>query len=337
MEKLDDTKIKYYKRAVLLIKKAHKEAKESNHKVSKSINAYKDIEGKQFLGLSLFNTAMWFKNFWAINLRSKTLRLYRASLIYFAEIELENDRIDKENFEKIKTVLSNLKSGDPKSLELRTSAKKQKHLTVKDLNLLTKTLSQSKNRWASATIIWLISGIITGLRPIEWRSAVYDPEENKLIIKNAKNTNGRAHGEFRTFYLENINEKDKNIIIKHSDVALQFSLQGDEIWETYYQGCSNLLKYTCDILWPKRERHPTLYSARHQFSANLKASGCKPEEIATLMGHAVDTTAITTYGKKVYGTRGLKPKVNKEEMKNVKIKADKITFNVDKLINKKKK
>lgn len=332
IEKIDDTKEQYIKRSIYLIKKAHKEAKEQNHKAIKAINAYKDINGKQFIGLSIYNTAIWIKQFWAINLRSKTLRQYRASFIYFCEIEVENNRLDKETLEKVKLILSTAKSGDSKTLKLRTSAKKQKHLRVKDLDFISQKLKDSKNKWALPTRIWLISGIITGLRPVEWRQAVYDEEEDKLIIKNAKNTNGRSHGEFRSIYLNHVPDKEKQIILKHSELALAFSNGGDESWKTYYQGCSNLLKYTCNTIWPKRERHPTLYSARHQFSANLKASGCKPLEIAALMGHAVDDTAMTTYGKKVNGTRGLKPKINQEELKKVKKSNRNLSFNIEDII-----
>lgn len=337
MDKIDQTKEQYLKRAVYLIKKAHKEAKDQNHKALKAISAYKDTNSKQFLGLSLYNTAIWFKQFWAINLRAKTIRQYRASLIYFCEVELLEGRLEKEVLEKIKNILSSLKAGDNKLLELRTSAQKQKHLSIKDLDAISEVLKKSKNQWATPTIIWLISGIITGLRPVEWKFAVYDEEDDKLIIKNAKNTNGRSHGEFRSVYLNNVSAKDKKIILKHSELSLIFASRGNEDWETYYQGCSNLLRYTCDILWPKRDKHPSLYSARHQFSANLKASGCRPEEIATLMGHAVDDTALTTYGKKINGTRGLKPKVNEEELKKVKKSKDKLVFTVDSLINNKKK
>lgn len=332
IEKVDKTKEQYIKRSIYLLKKAHKEAKEQNHKALKAINAYKDINGKQFIGLSVYNTAIWIKNFWAINLRARTLRQYRASFIYFCEVEVENSRLDLDILEKIKIILSSAKAGDNKKLELRTSAKKQKHLRIKDLDFINQKLKSSNSKWAIPTRIWLISGIITGLRPVEWRQAVYDSEEDKLIIKNAKNTNGRSHGEFRTIYLDHVPEKEKALIIKHSELSLAFSNSGDEAWESYYQGCSNLLKYTCDIIWPKREKHPTLYSARHQFSANLKASGCKPAEIAALMGHAVDDTAMTTYGKKINGTRGIRPKVDQEELKKVKKSKNNLVFNIEEMI-----
>lgn len=330
-----DTEKAYFVRATSLIKKAYKEAIEQKHSVSKNISAYKDINNTQFLGLSLFNTCIWFKNFWAKNLRPRTLRLYRASLMYYIELELADKKIDQVTFDKMKNVLSSLKSGDAKDLELKTSAKKQKHLTLKDYKILDDALKASKNKWSSATRIWLKSGIITGLRPIEWRQAVYDEEENRLIIKNAKNTNGRSHGEFRSFYLDHITASEKNTVLQHLKIAFSLS-QKDEVWKQYYEGCSNLLKYTAGKVWPSRERHPTLYSARHQFSANMKASGCKPEEIATLMGHAVDDTALTTYGKKANGTRNIKPKINEEEIKRVKRTTSSNKFRIDDLMKKKR-
>lgn len=331
-----DTEKEYFMRATSLIKKAYKEAVEQKHKATQSMSAYKDINNAQFLGLSLFNTCIWFKTFWASNLRPRTLRLYRASLVYYIEIELADKKIDQAAFDKMIAVLSGLKAGDAKDLELRTSAKKQKHLTVKDYKVLDEALKESKNKWSAATRIWLNSGIITGLRPIEWRQAVYDEEENRLIIKNAKNTNGRSHGEFRSFYFDHVTPSEKNTVLQHLKISFRLS-QTDIVWKQYYEGCSNLLKYTAGKLWPSRERHPTLYSARHQFSANMKASGCKPEEIATLMGHAVDDTALTTYGKKANGTRNVKPKINEEEIKRVKRTTSSHKFKIDDLMKKKSK
>lgn len=330
-----DTEKEYFIRATSLIKKAYKEALEKNKKLAESISAYKDINNQQFLGLSLFNTCVWFKKFWAGSLRPRTMRLYRASLVYYIELELADKRIDQASFDKMKTILSSMQAGDSKDLELRTSAKKQKHLTLKDYKSLDDALKESKNKWSSATRIWIKSGIITGLRPIEWRQAVYDEEENRLIIKNAKNTNGRSHGEFRSFYFDHVSASDKNTVLQHLKISFRLS-QTDIVWKQYYEGCSNLLKYTAGKVWPSRERHPTLYSARHQFSANMKASGCKPEEIATLMGHAVDDTALTTYGKKANGTRNVKPKINEEEIKRVKRTTSSNKFKIDDLMKKKR-
>lgn len=326
---------KYIIRANYLIKKAYKEAVEKPHPIAKEVNAYKDDKGQQFLGLSVLNTCVWFKKYWAIKLSSSTVRYYRASLSYYAELEKETGQISQDVFNKIKNTLSNLQAGSKKDLELRTSAKKQKHLTLKDFSFLDDALKNSKNRWAKPTRIWLHAGIISGLRPIEWQQTLYDKDEDKLIIKNAKNTNGRSHGEFRTIHLSHLDNFEKTILLQHLKVATQFYQSGN--WDTYYEGCGNLLKYTANKIWPSRKRHPTLYSARHQFSANLKASGCRPEELAALMGHAVDDTAMTTYGKKVNGTRGLKPTINAEEVKRVRKSGKNVTFTINQALKNKNK
>lgn len=334
-----ETQKRYFERSHYLLKKAYSEATEKKHPVTKQkIHAYKDNKGEQYVGLSLYNTCVWFKMFWGPNLLPATVRLYRASLMFYAELELKSQKIDQFAYDKIKELLSSIKGGDRKNIELRTSAKKQKHLSIKDFKFLDDALKESKNKWAKPTRIWLQAGIISGLRPIEWKEAAYDERNNCLVIKNAKNTNGRAHGMHRTFYLDHISDYEKKILLQHLKTANSLASAGDDnIWKTYYEGCSNLLKYTCDKIWPNRERHPTLYSARHQFSANLKASGCKPEELAVLMGHAVDDTALTTYGKKVNGTRGIKPKINSEEIKRVKKSKKSYTFTLDNITKNKNK
>ncbi|EMR12046.1 hypothetical protein MPL1_12276 [Methylophaga lonarensis MPL] len=50
-------------------------------------------------------------------------------------------------------------------------------------------------------------------------------------------------------------------------------------------------------IWPKRERHISLYSYRHQIGANLKASGFSRAEIAGIMGHS-SHDSVDVYGDK---------------------------------------
>ena len=52
---------------------------------------------------------------------------------------------------------------------------------------------------------------------------------------------------------------------------------------------------------------PTIYSSRHQGTANLKLSGKSPEEIAAILGHKITRTHQVHYakGNKGEGTKGL--------------------------------
>jgi hypothetical protein len=55
------------------------------------------------------------------------------------------------------------------------------------------------------------------------------------------------------------------------------------------------LRKECRSLWPKRKKHPTLKSFRHQVGSILKASGESPESMAYIMGHQ-STLSVSVYG-----------------------------------------
>lgn len=311
-----DTKSNYYKRAISLIKKSYKDSTNLKNSKFKKTSSYKDIDGKTFIGLDLYSTAAFFKIYWS-GLSSSTIRAYRSSLIFFAEIELKSNRIEKEEFRRFVVLLKSIKTTKDKSVKL-TSANKQKHLSPKDLKFLDISLRDSKSKWGKPLRVWLRAGVLTGLRPIEWRTSKYDETTNSLIVRNAKNTNGRANGDIRTLSLNHLDNEDVGIIKQQVILANKFEAGG--LWQEYYNGCSNLIRYTSRKIWPSRKRRPTLYSTRHQYCANLKASGMRTNEVASLMGHASDETAAETYGRKISGTKGRKPEVNKLELVGVREK-----------------
>lgn len=312
-----ETSFRYHKRAISLIKKAYFESKEMNDSRFKS-SYYKDIDGKSFIGLDLYSTSAFFKLFW-VDLSNSTIRTYRSSILYFAELELKSGKINDAYYERVSSVLKSIKSTkDKKNKEKNTSSKKQKHLNPKDLKFIDSSLKKSRSKWSKPLRVWLRAGILVGLRPIEWKSSRYDKDSNSIIVANAKNTNGRANGDFRTLNLNHLSSDDISIV--KQQVALANKFNSADLWNDYYNGCSNLIRYTSRKIWPNRKKRPTLYSTRHQYCANLKASGMKTTEVASLMGHATDDTAAETYGKKVVGTKGRKPEVNQSELVNVKSK-----------------
>lgn len=330
VEKTLQTKAVYLKRAKDLIEKAYKEASKGAEykKITENTVIYRDIADNTFIGMSLVNTCIWFKKFWSSNLRPATVRQYRASLKFFSEREHENKKVNNDYLSKINQILDSIKGGDKKNLEDRTSSAKQKHLKEDKLKIIIEELKNSKSSWSKMTIVWLQAAVNTGLRPIEWIDAKYDDERDCLIVKNAKNTNSRAHGEYRTLYLSHIDEKTRKNIKNHLLISQLHKQKGG--WIQYYRGCSTLLRRTCKKLFPRSKKHISLYSGRHQYSANLKASGLKSNEIAALMGHSTDETAMETYGKKSYGSKGLQPeKMELAEVEKVKVKYKIYSFTLD--------
>jgi integrase len=317
----------YYKKASSLMIKAYKEALEEDHEYSEKTVVIKHNE-KKMISMDIKFTAIWASKNWASNLLPRSWRYYRASIIFMAELNFKKNKITEKQFLKIKELLSKTKSGEKGNIESRTSNKKKKSINIKEIKELDDCLKISKNKWSNPLRLWIRAAKISGLRPIEWKTAYYEKDINSIIVTNAKNTNGRAIGKFRTINLDHIDESKIKDITLHIKVCE--SMLSKQSWDVFYSGCSNLLKYSTRKLWPNKNKYPTLYSCRHQFSADLKATGCSKKEVAALMGHASDLTATEHYGKKIHGTRGnKKPKVNRNELNKVRTN-DKPNFTFDK-------
>ena len=121
-----------------------------------------------------------------------------------------------------------------------------------------------------------------------------------MIVSNVKNSNGRAHGIFRRLLWPLENAEDAIESLRSWLAAIQFFRgKGEAQRPTFTKLLSVLedrLRVVADRLWPKRMRHITLYSTRHMFAAAAKEV-CTRIEVAALMGHAVDQTAIQHYAR----------------------------------------
>lgn len=315
--KTSATKKAYYNRACLLMIKALRESNLEDHKFSKKTVILKYLD-EQHVMMDIKYVAVWATSYWAGELLQSSWRQYRASILYMAELFNSNSKLSDEDFEKIKSLLLKARGRVKAEMdERRTSSTKKKSINSKEVKELDESLKLSSSTWSNPLRLWIRAGKDTGLRPIEWKDAKYYKSENVLVVKNAKNTNGRSFGKYRTINLSHLSKEQ----VKDIDLHLQISnnMIKKKYWDKYYKACSNLLRYMSRKIWTRKSRYPTLYSCRHQFSANMKASGCTKVEVAALMGHASDLTAQEHYGRKVNGSRGRKPVVNKSEMDKVKM------------------
>lgn len=221
-----------------------------------------------------------------------TWRQYRAALHFFLETN--------KYHELAKKILAIDQSECVKKSE-KGPAKKLKKLPEADIVAIIDYMSDRKRKNGShldnAIVAWLVSGSVTGLRPVEWRDAYL--EGRVLHVVNAKNTNGRACGNTRSLDLRNLDSKRFSIVIEMLNIV---SKQDD--FEKFYKACALHLYRMGKKIWPKRKQLPSLYSARHQFSADSKALELSSIEIAALMGHLSDETASLHYAKKRTGSEG---------------------------------
>jgi hypothetical protein len=196
----------------------------------------------------------------------------------------------------------------------KTSAKKSKSISDKDLHLLKESLENSLSKYARPTLLWFLAGIITGLRPSEWQTAQLGENKERervLVVINAKNTNGRAHGTTRTIRLHEISVQDFKIVEEH--LRNVESHKFPQSFPNFYLGCRKLIYRISKQIWPRRLKRPALYTTRHKFGADAKST-YDGHEIAALMGHASTDTAYQHYGRRHTGSGNMSVKASRLDM-----------------------
>lgn len=192
--------------------------------------------------------------------------------------------------------------GDRNKLPRRTSSLKEKRFPKSDFDTLVSYLRHfSRSKFAPALVDWMIAGISTGLRPIEWAATEMEIQEGEnrrqvwLYVLNAKSTNGRANGLVRTLEISDFDKETLSAIGRMSRTGSQWLIEGS--FDSMQSQCSQLLYSVCEKLFKGRKRIYSLYSLRHQFIANAK-SFHNPASVSALAGHIVTETAVSNYGKK---------------------------------------
>lgn len=149
---------------------------------------------------------------------------------------------------------------------------------------------------------WIRAGILTGLRPTEWKATELEVREDPsaaygrrvfLYVLNAKATDGRGTGLVRTLDLSAFPEMET---VRPMAKRSREWLEGNRYAEMQGQ-CSRLLYGVEAKIWPTRRYHCSPYSTRHQAISNWK-SILQPAEIAAIVRHGVTATAAEHYGKK---------------------------------------
>lgn len=272
-----------------------------------TIPSHEVLDYRQFVGWLIVQKPHWSRPTW---------RQYKAAVVFSLEQELllRRDAIAEEALERLR--LEDVSGCLAKTR--RTSGSKLKRFPLNDYKRITRQLREYPSPWSEDVQRWLAAAMLTGLRPREWGQTTYidDEHEPRLLVQNAKNTNLRAHGPTRTILIKGLDQSERELIKEHIERAHQWSGAGQ--FTSFYQGCAATLSRLSRRLWPGRKQHVSLYSARHQFSADAKASGLTPEEIAALMGHAVDITATRHYGKKTAGTELVRVSPDPKEVARIR-------------------
>lgn len=276
------------------------------------------------------------------NQSHSTWRQYKAAISHHITQELANlpdsEGTLREELKTAHRVLAKETSEGTNQRGSGTSSNKQK--AFKDLDIIAVQLYLSDHlkdhQYANALDTWIKASLITGLRPSEWEEAhIKNIDGQKmLVVKNAKFNGVRANGEYRHLLLDDLNQEaldDINEMLTMLDGYIE-----SRTFTSLYESIRDYMKRVARKSLGTRVKYPSLYSLRHQFIANAKASGFSRQEIAALIGHASDVTASKHYARKVSGKKGsvaIKPL--ESEVDSVRLSHTGFSFANYKLENKK--
>jgi integrase len=244
-------------------------------------------------------------------LAPSTFRQNRAAITFMMN-EVANDQPALEpETRAVIAMLKDVESVDrPDDGVPRTSAQKQKRLDD-DLDRICHGALATTSPNARALVDCLTVGSLTGARLVEWPTAEFGPSDDpdyewQLVLVNGKQGNGRAHGETRVLRWEWLPEElvsqTKAWIFTACEAAVNAS------YETLIATLESLMRRLTKLLFPRRQRRPTLSSARHAAVARWKmnyvvtARSAEDRElglaiVAALLGHASDETATKHYAR----------------------------------------
>ncbi|MEG3619774.1 hypothetical protein V5T82_15015 [Magnetovibrio sp. PR-2] len=231
-------------------------------------------------------------------LKEASFRNYKASVLF----GLKNFDDGSSCLEEAITILQREpQTGCLKGKSYKTSNKKEKKYPPKILDRVLDELLRDigKYKYNPQLVCILIATIAVGLRPVEWgKTDIQQNEETGerlLIVKNAKATNGRGNGEDREINITNLPPE----IHKAIEYIVEFATNSEN-WGLEYDRISCLHARLQKKIRPRARTSYTIYSARHQYIANLKHLGVF-DDIADLVGHKGKRTATEHYGRKQAG------------------------------------
>jgi integrase len=250
---------------------------------------------------------------------------YKNALRYHFQslITEETDRVLTEELQTAITILGTTTAAGALKYGTKTSSGKQKGIKKADFMTLVSYLNNhvGKHLYARSLLTWLQAGRLVGLRPSEWASAFIDNSTHDplLMVSNAKTTHGRGNGESRSLNLKGLDAEELSWIQDMLDMINGY--RSEMTFSSLQTRIGDYMKFVTRKCFGHRNTYPTLYSLRHQFSANAKFSGATRAEIAAMMGHGSDATAGTHYAKRRSGDSTVNVKPEPTEVRRVRQKA----------------
>lgn len=305
------TALIYYGRAFGNMRRCLAEAKEVNHPSSAKTMQLKDPQDNlPCQVMHVLSAVEWCLLHHVPDWSQSTYKMTRLGYELIIKQLLQQQRIPADEANAALVKLSQHKGLKKNERTKKTSARRKKNLSPEQLADIQRYVLGKNNKWGKALLVWLKAGVATGLRPNEWQTAELSENEGRLLLtcENFKANETRSYAKERTIDLSGLPEEYITAVKEH--LATVKYMQQNNLYDVYAKGCSDLLRLCNRKLWPKRKANVTLYTGRHQFSANAKASvDCDERERAAMMGHKTVITSRERYGKGRYGSKGITPNI----------------------------
>jgi len=228
----------------------------------------------------------WLRDILAPSVTRSTWRLYRSALI-----QTSTDPQEISDLQALSTALSQPRPR-AKTPGLKTSSQRTRHFRSGEVAKILSALFHSRSLLDKHLGNLLSATILVGLRPVEWKSAyLSDLDDVPVLVVQSAKVRESTGSPTRTLLLDKL----APIEIESIRLALKFSTS--QPWPELYELLRRRMRAVVQRVLANSTRNPTLYTARHQFAADLKAAGRTMREIAALMGHASTQTAVREYGQ----------------------------------------
>lgn len=256
-------------------------------------------------------------------LRPKTFINYRCGLLYWLGTLPETpDTYQARLALHVATPHAGFKGPKPNttstlyttsSIRPRTFARKKFDRLIAELN---KRAAPSEDvelrRRPTELMLWLLAGLASGLRPVEWETAQWhDMTKGELRVITAKRKTGTSTLP-TIFGMPPPAVKERIVVIDPDDriwvmqhmASVKRHLATGAPFSAYYNNNRVYLWSVCRELFGDAKPAITLYMMRGQFAANRKRRGEPREEVAASMGCSAGVSS-SYYGNRSHGHRSV--------------------------------
>lgn len=310
----------YYSKAFLNARRCLREAREKGHPYASHVQRMRNpTTGDKEEVMAIDRAVLWCIKYHLPEWSQGTWRMLRCGYRMLLQKMRDMGSLPPNKFDELNDKMMSSKGLSRSERKGKTSSRRKKVISPEHLAQVEEYVALKEPVWGQALVIWLYASIATGLRPNEWLTAEIIDDGDTFILRseNFKHNEVRSYGTHREINLSGLPAEYQEKV--RQQVSVVNGVQEQGMYERYYKGCSNLLLHINKKLWPQRKANIQLYTGRHQFSANAKASPTTSEaERAAMMGHSTTKTSRERYGRKRSGGGGLTPEIaDKEVLKKI--------------------